>query len=529
MGGDFKGPYSAKFHPWVVGMHDSTAPFNCSLKGAQLGVTEVVINVAFFTLDVKKRDVLYVLPTATTAMDFSKARFGGALSLSPYIRSMFSDVNAAGIKQAGANTLYIRGSRGESNLVSIPVSSLILDEVDRMDQDEIWNAVERLSGQLTSMIWAISTPTVPKHGVDLLWEESTQEFYNFRCPSCSKFIDLEWPRNIVIVGDHINDPRIAESHLRCHECKATLHHEAKPELLRHDKALWVPTAVNANPLKRGFHINQLYSYTQSPPKLVEKYFRTFGSEIAEQEFWNNTIGKPFIGDGAKITDDMIARAVQNYSKDDPRPMFGGERIITMGIDQGRWNYAEVTEWFFDKLGLDLNVHARAKVLYAGCFLDEHFHSTLDGLMREWQVLAAVIDWQPNTMDARRFARRFPGHVWLCQYSRAATAKEIAISDDEDGAPVIKVDRSTWMSAALGRFKSDPTRITIPRDIGQDYIAHIKSPVAKYIRDEHGNPELDYLKQGDDHFAHARLYSELALPLVAMKLTKSSNQDIGRFL
>src|SRR3954466_5883483 len=89
MSGDFAGPYSDKYHPWVREMHDSWAPFNYAMKGAQLGVTEVAINRAFYTLDILKRNVLYVLPTSLIAGDFSKARFGGALSLSPYLKNLF--------------------------------------------------------------------------------------------------------------------------------------------------------------------------------------------------------------------------------------------------------------------------------------------------------------------------------------------------------------------------------------------------------------------------------------------------------
>jgi hypothetical protein len=519
----FAGQYSAKYHPWCIEMSDTRAPFICSMKGAQLGVTEVAINRAFFTLDILKKDVLYVLPTATTATDFSKARFGSALALSPYIRSMFSDVNAAGIKQAGANTLYIRGSRGDSNLVSIPVSDLILDEVDRMDQDQIWNAIERLSGKIEKSIFALSTPTTPKHGVHKLWLESTQEYFYFKCPSCSKFIHLTWPDCIEIIGEEINDPRIVESFIKCPECKQKLNHLDKPEMFK--SAKWVPTAANANPAKRGFHINQLYSYTLEPRELVEKYFRGMGSEIGEKEFHNNSLGIPFIGSGAKVTDDMVSNALKGHSKDDPRPAFGGQRIITMGVDQGKWNYVEVCEWFFDKYDPDLNTHARCKVLYECKFLDEHFHSNLNALMQEWQVLAAVIDWQPSTMDARRFARRFPGFVWLCRYGKKQP-REVTLSDDEDGAPVITADRSYWMSVALGRFKTNPTRIILPHDVSKDYVDHIKSPVATYIRDEHGNPELDYVSNSDDHFAHARTYAEMALPLVAMRVT---NSDITRFL
>ena len=137
-------------------------------------------------LDQLKRDVLYVMPTSLNASDFSKARFSGALNLSPYLKNMFTDTNTVGLKSTGVNSLYIRGSRGDSNLKSIPVSELILDEVDEMDQKAIWLALERLSGQVHKHVVAISTPTIPKYGIHKLFLSSTQEHFFFPCPCCGK-------------------------------------------------------------------------------------------------------------------------------------------------------------------------------------------------------------------------------------------------------------------------------------------------------------------------------------------------------
>ena len=180
----------------------------------------------------------------------------------------------------------------------------------------------------------------------------------------------------------------------------------------------------------------------------------------------------------------------------------------------------------DEYGLDINAAAQAKVLAEGKFWRDQFDSELNRLMREWQVLTCVIDADPWILEARRFARRFPGHVYLCRYRRGVTAKEIAISDEDDDAPVITVDRSNWLSAALGRFKTDPTRIILPCDVSHEYREHIKSLVGTYERDEFGNPIYVYKETGPDHFAHARAYAEMALPLVAMQVT---NKDVKAFL
>lgn len=518
-------PYSAEMYPWAVGMHDSQAPFNYAMKGAQLGVTEVIINRALYTIDKLKRDVLYVLPTSVTAGDFSKARFGGALSLSPYLKSLFTDTNAVNLKQAGPNTLYIRGSRGDSNLVSIPVSELLLDEVDRMEQKQIWLALERLSGKLKKGVWGISTPTIPNFGIHKLYKDSTQDHFVFRCPRCSKLTELVWPDCVEICGEFVTDVRCKESYLKCKECKGKLEQEDKPNFLK--DAYWESFDKNANPEVRGFHINQLYSYTINASELVVAHFRGLGDELAQKEFHNSKLGQPFISNGAKVDEEMLDRAVAigGYGMSSERPSRAG-RFITMGLDRGKWNYYEVTEWFFDKWGLDLNASATAKVLAVGKFLDEDFDQTVDALMREWQILACVQDADPGTMEARRFARRYPGFVWLCRYRNGQTAKEITLSEEEGGAPIATVDRANWLSASLGRFKTPTPRIALPTDIPKEYRDHMQALTSTYVRDDLGNPVLDFIKTEADHYAHARTYSEIALPLCA---AREQNTDIKKFL
>jgi len=236
------------------------------MKGAQLGVTEIAINRAFYTIDVLKKAVLYVLPTQVNASDFSKTRFSGALHNSEYLKSLFTDTNNQGLKQAGAVPLYIRGSRGDSNLKSIPVSYLILDELDEMDQRALWLAQERLSGHREKSVFAISTPTLPKHGIHTLYLQGTMEEWIFQCPHCSRWTELTWPDCIEIHGVDVNDPLCAQSFLKCKECDHKLDHKAKPEWQK--SAKWHVTNPEASDEHRSFHVNQMYSYTVSPGNLL---------------------------------------------------------------------------------------------------------------------------------------------------------------------------------------------------------------------------------------------------------------------
>lgn len=514
MGEPFIGPYSFKYHPWCKELHDAKTSFVTTMKAAQMGVTEVAINLAFYVVDVAKKDVLYVLPTALGASDFSKARFSTALLYSPHLKNLFTDTNTVGLKQAGGVNLYIRGSRGESNLVSIPVSTLILDEVDRMDQKQIWLALERLSGHIDKTIWAISTPTVPEHGIHNLYLLGTQEHYTFKCPHCEKLTELIWPDCIEICGESITDENCRRSFLKCKECKHKLDQETKPEWLSPDTSKWEPTVTGIND-HRSFYINQLYSYTINPCEIVIAYFRGQQSETAEVEFHNSKLGVPFVPEGGQVTVDEILKAKRSYTMKDPRPAPGqGTQLICMGIDQGKKNHVVVVEYLImDREGRDINASTGAKVLFTGTFPGEDF-GTLDHLMREWQVLACVIDADPQINDARRFARRFPGYVHLCRYRRGVTGGEQKVAEEDSGAPIVTVDRTNWLDATLGRFHSD--RIHLPLDIPNEFIENIKVLVRTYERDDQGNPKAVYINTGmrPDHYAHALNYAEIALPFAA---------------
>ena len=515
MGTPLEGPYSFKHHPWCEEIHDSLSVYNTTMKAAQMGMTEIAINRAFFTIDVLKKDVLYVLPTALNASDFAKSRFNTALSYSDYLSLLFTDTNTIGLKQAGGVNLYIRGSRGDSNLKSIPVSTLILDELDEMDEKQIYLAMERLSGHRQKSIWSISTPTVPKFSIHKMYLQGTQEHYMFKCPHCNRTTELIWPDCMEICGEAVNDPNVKRSFMRCNECKHKLTHELKYEWLSNDNASWVSTAY-CNEDHRSFQINQLYSHAMTPGEIVIAHFRGVGDEAANVEFFNSKLGIPYIPDGGQVTDEDLDNLIGKHTKQDPRPTVGREKLICMGIDQGKMNHIVVVQFDPGMYGsasgsMDLNASYDATLLWEGKISASEFKN-LDHYMVEWQVLACVIDADPQINDARRFARRFPGFVYLCRYRGGVTGKELQISEEDGGAPILTVDRTNWLDASLGRFHSD--RVHLPIDISLEYREHIKNLVRTYVKDDMGNPRATYLNTGADHFAHAMNYAEMALQMAS---------------
>jgi hypothetical protein len=84
---------------------------------------------------------------------------------------------------------------------------------------------------------------------------------------------------------------------------------------------------------------------------------------------------------------------------------------------------------------------------------------------------------------------------------------------------------------LGRFKTDPVRITLPKDIPDEFKTHISNLTRTYERekenkkDKEGSSIALFVNTGPDHYAHCLTYCELALQFAP----SAGNQNLGKVL
>jgi len=516
MGKPIAGPWGSKYHPWSVGMQDSTAPVNVGMKSAQAAYTESLLNIALFNIDVRRNDVLYVLPNKTPdASDFSSARFDTAIELSPHLSELFTRTKNIGHKKAGSANLYIRGSKSKSGLISIPVAVLCIDEFDRMDQHAIALAVERLSGQFEKLIWEISTPTIPHFGIHREFLTTTQEHFYFACPRCTRQTELIFPDCFELRGESLTDPRLVESKIICKECKGDLSKDKWSFLQSGD---WQPSVKQYIGERRGFHINQLYSSTVSPFEIASLMVKAETSKADEQELYNSKMGLPHTVAGAQVSDKDLDSCYETYTM---LTQGNPARINTMGVDVGDWLHVEIDEWTIDQMGPDINTNAKPRVIWIGKVRD---FEALDVLMRKFQIHGAVVDINPERRKAKEFADRFHGFVKLAHYSRGQTSKGMIEKTDHDIVDdhMLAVDRTSWLDISLGRFAKQ--RISLPSNTPDEYRQNVKSLVRVIERDIDDNPVGRYQNIAPDHFGHARNYAEMALPLAASVVDNSTIQD-----
>lgn len=504
------GPWNFDRCPWVKDLHDRKFDILVCKKGAQLGFTELAINKTLHIMDINKVSCLYLLPAERPdAKDFSTARLDTVIELSPHLRALFSDIKNTGYKRAGSVSLYIRGARSRSGLKSIPVGFIVFDEYDEMDPEKIPLAMERMSGQVNKSALILSTPTIPEYGISALFEEGTKEYFMFPCPRCDKLIDIK-ESNLVVCGNHQNDPEVEQSHLICLECKGILDHESKIEYL--SKGKWIATAQSG---VQSVSINQGYSLTVTPTELAKSAHRAKLRPEWAVEYYNSKWGETYVPDGAKIGLEHIHKCMHPYSLND---ISTSKRVRTMGVDVGKLLHIEIVEWIIDgRMSKEINTMAKPKVI--GIKTVESFEM-IPRLIREYQVHGTVIDANPERRKVQELIDEFPGSIYMCFYRDNASPYSYSTTDVS-----CSVDRTSWMDQALGRFINNS--IIIPQDVPQDYKDHLQVPTRMLLQDRHGNPVARYIsKENGDHFAHARVYSELALPLAA---SITSNSNIRNFL
>jgi hypothetical protein len=510
MGGDtFPGLWRFIHFPWLRDMHDSDAEMNIGQKAAQLGFTEAVLNRTLFNIDIKNLDCLYILPSwKPDASDFSAARFNPAIELSPHLKDLFSNVSNIGHKRAGTANLYIRGSKSRSQLKSIPVSQIVIDEKDEMPPTHVPLAFERQSGQAHREIWQISTPTYPEYGINADFLQSSQNHYFFKCPKCSRSTELTFPECIVVTATKLTDPTLVESHIICKECKNILPHEDKINWLcgpEGRNSFWVESYAQRS--IKGWYVNQLYSPVLPPYKIAESILKAQLDPAEDQELHNSKMGLPHIVKGAGVTDAQIKSTIKDY-----RMMsdYSGSRVVTMGVDVG-WPiiHVEIDEWILpDHAVNDLNLSSTPRVIFMGEV--PNFDDLID-LFYNFNVHFGVIDSQPERRLALEFANKIYGRIRCCSYEVGIEGKTMHLDSVE---PRVKVDRTSWLDLSLGRFKRKDG-IFLPCDTTEDYKRHIKAQIRVYKKDKNGNQTGHYITPvGEDHYGHARNYAEIALPLAA---------------
>ncbi|MFP3953103.1 MAG: terminase gpA endonuclease subunit [Candidatus Acetothermia bacterium] len=440
-------------------------------KPTQVGLTELAINTAFYFLDTKGENVIYMLPSADQLGDFAHARLDRVIRESPHINNLFQDTDNVGLKVGKRSSLYLRGSNSESKLEEVPAGLLIRDEYTFMNADNAKKARNRLDASAHKWVLDISHPRFPGEGIDARYEDSTRQEWEVTCRSCGERQTLSFPGSV----------DMDEKKLVCRSCGAGI----DPM-----DGGWSPGDPD-NPVK-GFHLSQLFSPTITVEEIVGEY-RKAKSATDLRLFYNNRLGEAWTSSGRRLT---RADVLEKVSGEEIGEYEGGS--VVLGVDVGE------TELFYW-------VQAEQMVLEVGRVRE---FSGLEKLIERYGITVVVVDREPETRRARRWGEKVgettDTDVWLCFRSDRLESEKVVHEDARE----IKVNKTDQLDEFFYQFTDGD--IVLPHGVADEVVRHLLAP-KRVIEETNGRQKARW-KKGTSDFADAGSYARLAQEILEERRT-----------
>ena len=302
------------------------------MKSAQVGATEILLNVIGYYIDQDPSPMLVMQPTLQMGQAFSKDRLATMIRDSEKIRDCVKDPrsrdsgNTVLSKKFPGGNLNIVGSNSASGLASRPIRIVLADEVDRYEAsagsegDPISLATKRTTTFWNKKIYLCSTPTVKGLSrIETAFEESDKRYYHVPCPECNKKQVLKW-KNIVWEE---NKPETAS--YACEHCGSVINEAKKQWMLKHGE--WIASSSSSN--TAGFHISELYSVWSTWADMAKNFLEAKKQPEMLKTWINTALGESWEEQGETIEHEKLLERRLNYDSESiPESVL----VLTAGVD-----------------------------------------------------------------------------------------------------------------------------------------------------------------------------------------------------
>jgi len=464
-------PFSYDRHEYLIEPYRDNHPHQVEMKAAQMGITsKAMLKVPYKARYGNYRGILYLFPSKSDVTDFSKGRIDQLINDNPdTIGEWLKDTDAANIKRIWNCYLYLRGMTSRIGLKSIPVDFIIFDELDEASQNAVDMAMERMAHSEVKEVLKLSNPTLPDYGIDRAFQETDQRYWLLKCEHCGEYTCLEdtFPDCLQEVGG-----RVIRACSKCHA-------ELNPSV-----GQWVAKKP-AITEKRGYHYSQLFSHFVSPGEILYQYRTTKNLT----DFFNLKIGNAYV------------EATNRLSLQEVLALCGSDGIVSsdqgpcfMGCDQGRDLHVVIGKRHPSKSG---------RIVHLGIYKD---WEELDRLMKIFSVSRCVVDALPETRNARAFAERHQGKVFLNYYNEHQKG-HYAWNEEK---LIVSCNRTESLDGSHREILDKLIIFPKECDMTRTFAEHLHNAAKKLEEDEEtGSKRYVYVKLGPDHFRHAFNYEAMA--------------------
>lgn len=454
-------------------------------------------------------------------------------------RLMTQDADDGSGRKAGEGNVYTRRIRdalflfswtsGRATTESMPMDFLSFDEVQEMTIAQIEKTYERVSASKIRFVLMGSTANWPEADIHHWYLRGTKHRFHTRCPTCStqKPLDDYFPdcikfdpdrdlyRYVCPNGHWLSDPQHGEWVAESPE----VDRGPQPDVPLIERRLRI----------RSIHFPQFLSPTISAEEILTAY----NTATDMKNFYNRKLGKPFLDPSqVPVTLEHLAACVA-AGKAAGIQWKDRARNTYMGIDQmGNYNVHVIKERLPD---------GRQAVIHVEETYSEDPFGRSSELMEQYGVSVCVVEINPNYNDAKKFANRHRGKVFICDsFGRMVEgmiqwgdAPRLDVSErrtDQDARDryTLRMDQYKCMQVSMSRFtaKAPACLFPDPQGLTQEVVdkgvrqmaavlprafVHFTKTALVAEKDEETNQYRRTVKKIgiDPHFSYANMLCDVA--------------------
>lgn len=502
--------FSFKDHEFQQRILDDPSRVINVQKCAQIGMSEAMARyVLALCRIIPGFSAILTFPFSGDSENFMRTRINPVVSGSPDLKaSVDNNLDNVSIKAFGSSLLYLRGTSGATQALSIPADILIHDEIDRSDPAVIGQYQSRLRHSKWKLVRKFGTPTLAKRGISAEMDVSKRYRNICKCHHCNHFFIPDYYEHVVIPGykgdiKDINKDTIRtidwhNATLICPKCGD------EPSLAPEYRE-WVMENPGDNFEAIGYFCSpfDVPKMTSTPQLVLESTKYT-----TQSEFQNQALGIVADNSNDQITEADLLNC--KVSAD-----LNSSNVHMMGCDMGLTCYIMIGRM----LGDALIVVYREKVGL------EKFESRRLELQQKYSVITTVIDSQPYTDIILRIQGYDPncyGGVYHQSKDLATYAIKKVDRDDAKGKLPINqamINRDLAFDEVMYLTKAEPKQLiwrAQDEDDEKTFIVHMLDMKRTQVIDRNGDVRYTWQKSsdGNDHWMHTLLYLYTACRLSA---------------
>lgn len=505
-------PFSFFDHEYQLRVAQEQAQVVNIRKPSQIGISELSLRLALaFPALMPGNNVIYILPTLQFARNFSTTRIDPVISGSPTLRQMSNaGVNNAEIKSIGENFMFIRGTSGTGQAISIPASMVVVDEYDFCQLDVVSAYQSRLTHSKLRLKRNFSTPTVEGYGISAEFAASQQWWMQTKCSCCGNYFIPDYYSHVRVPGctldlrqitkRNIHKLRVKDAYVECPNCGG------HPDL-SHGNQHW--TCLNPDEGCESVGI-QLTPFN-APAVITPSYLIQASVEYARRaDFDNFGLGLP----SADAESALSRSEVEDLFV--PNPAWGFSAHF-MGVDMGHDCHILIG---------GLTPEGDLRVVHAEVVDYRQLEKRRAELVRQYRVICDVDDLYPYSETVYRMQHAALGrNLWAAQFVEKKTIQAFDlkhIPEDRDKAqPEIRevhINRNRALDALLELLRT-PGGIAFAETAEKPEIVEQlvdMKRIKEFTAARQGTEVEQFVwvksKQANDHYHHALLYLYVATQL-----------------